>query len=775
MINTHKKMKRTLYLLVLLCYISVHGQSFNNSWLGHFSYNNVVNISLGSEKIYGASENAFFTYDLQSNEIKKFSTVDGLSGEQISTAYYSEAAQKYVLGYDNGLIEVFDAVTEEIRKVVDIVDKPTIPPNKKDLNHILEYNGTLYISTNYGISLYDINALEFGDTYFIGPNGSQIEVRQTTIFGEFIYAATNVGVFRAIVANDNLIDFSEWERVITSNWRGITAFGEDLYVVNNNRRIYKYNGTSFTPQLQIPQYATILEDLKINENHMVLVHDKEVHVYDSDLNEVVGIEALEDYPDIEFNSAWLLGNNIYLGTETEGILQTTFPMPSTANQILPDGPLLNNTFSITAIPNELWVVYGDYNGGYNPYPLDRRGVSHLQEMAWVNIPYMPEFDARSIVHATVNPSNTSEVYLSSFFSGILRIEDNEPVEILNLSNSGLETLNNGNPDYVDIRIGETKYDDNGDLWVLNSKVENGIKVLRSSGQWESYPVSEIIADPANGENGLSKIAISQGGVKFVATQSHGVLAFDETRSSGSRFLALSEDDEGNLPTTDVRALSVDQTGNLWIGTVRGIRVYFGADNIFEDSDPQTNDIIIVDEDGVPKELLFEQTVTDIEVDGSNNKWIATSASGVFYMSSDATETLAHFTKDNSPLPTNTVNNIEIDAETGRVYIATAKGLLSFQGTATGPKESLENVYAYPNPVRPGFSGNLTISGLTDNANVKITDIEGNLVFETTSEGGTLLWDLTAFGRHKVASGVYLILIASEDGSESKVTKVMVVR
>ncbi|EDP96649.1 T9SS type A sorting domain-containing protein [Kordia algicida OT-1] len=768
-------MRRSLYLLVLLCYISVHGQSFNNSWLGHFSYNNVVDISQGSGKIYGASENAFFTYDLQSNEIKKYSTVDGLAGEQISTAYYSESAQKYVIGYDNGLIEVFDAVTEEIRKVVDIVEKPTIPPNKKDLNHILEYNGIIYISTDYGISLYDINALEFGDTYFIGPDGSQIEVRQTTIFGEFIYAATNVGVFRAVVDNDNLIDFSEWQRVITSNWRGITAFGEDLYVVNNNRRIYKYNGTSFTPQLQIPQYATILEDLKINENHMVLVHDREVHVYDSDLNEVVGIEALEDYPDIEFNSAWLLGNSIYLGTETEGILQTTFPMPSAANQILPDGPLLNDTFSITAIPNELWVVYGDYNAGYNPYPLDRRGVSHLQEMSWVNIPYTPEYDARSVVHATVNPSNTSEVYLSSFFSGMLRIENNEPVEILNLSNSGLETLNNGNPDYVDIRIGETKYDENGDLWVLNSKVENGLKVLRSSGQWDSFPVSEIIPDPQNGENGLAKLEITDNGIKFFTTQSHGLIAFDDTRSSGSRFLSIGEETEGNLPANDVRALAVDLTGNLWIGTIRGIRVYFGADNIFEDSDPQTDDIIIVDEDGVPKELLFEQTVTDIEVDGSNNKWIATSASGVFYMSSDATETLAHFTKDNSPLPTNTVNNIEIDSETGRVYIATAKGLLSFQGTATGPKESLENVYAYPNPVRPGFSGNLTISGLTDNANVKITDIEGNLVHEATSEGGTMLWDLTAFGRHKVASGVYLILIASEDGSESKVTKVMVVR
>jgi ligand-binding sensor domain-containing protein len=768
-------MKRSLYLLLLLCSISVNGQSFENSWQGHYSYNNVVDISLGSNKIYAASENAFFTYDLQSNEIGKVSTVNGLSGESISTAHFSDATQKYILGYENGLIEIYFEDTKEVQKVVDIINKPTIPPNQKKLNHILEYNGLLYISTNYGISLYDINALEFGDTYFIGTNGSQIEVRQTTVLGEYIYAATNTGIYRALIANDNLIDFDQWERLITSNWMGIIAFGEDIYAVNTNRRLYKFNGTGFALESQIPQYATILEDLKVNNTYMTVVNDTKIHVYDSELVEVLEVDALEEYPDIEFNSALILNNNIYLGTEQEGMLEAAFPAPTTANQILPDGPLLNNVFSLKAIPNELWVVFGDYDTGYNPYPLDKRGVSHLQDLAWVNIPYTDEFDVRSLVHVTVNPSNTSQAFVSSFFSGILQIEDNVPTVILNTTNSDLESLDIGVPTYIDIRIGETKFDSNGDLWVLTSKVENGVKVLKSSGQWESFSVSEIIDDFLNGENALSKLEITDNGIKFIATQSNGVLAFDETRSEGSRFTSMTEEEEGNLPTTDVRSLALDKTGNLWIGTTNGIRVYFGAGSIFEDSNPQADEIIIVEEDGVPKELLFQQQVTDIEVDGSNNKWIGTSSSGVFYMSPDATETLAHFTKDNSPLASNIISDIEIDQESGLVYIGTVKGIVSFQGTATGPKETLEDVYAFPNPVRPGFNGNVSITGLTNNANVKITDIEGNLVYEATSEGGTLLWDLTAFGRHKVASGVYLVLIASEDGSETKVTKVMVVR
>jgi ligand-binding sensor domain-containing protein len=423
----------------------------------------------------------------------------------------------------------------------------------------------------------------------------------------------------------------------------------------------------------------------------------------------------------------------------------------------------------------LWVVYGDYDTSFNPYPLDDRGVSHLQDMAWVNIPYTPEYDAKSLVSVTVNPSNTSQVFISSFFSGILQIEDNMPVNVLNTTNSALESLDIGVPTYIDIRVGATQYDINGDLWVITSRIDNGVKVLRSGGQWESFSIQEAISDPLANELGMSNLEITDSGIKFIATQSHGVLAFDETRSPGSRYISLVEEEEGNLPSASVTALEVDKSGNLWIGTTNGIRVYFGADNIFNDSNPQTNEIIIVEEDGVPKELLFQQQLTDIEVDGSNNKWIGTSSSGVFYMSPDGTETLARFTKDNSPLPSNNVTDIEIDEETGRVYMGTTKGVVSFQGTATAPKETLDNVYAFPNPVRPGFSGNLSIAGLTNNANVKITDIEGNLVYEATSEGGTLLWDLTAFGRHKVASGVYLILIANEDGSETKVTKVMVVR
>jgi hypothetical protein len=127
------------------------------------------------------------------------------------------------------------------------------------------------------------------------------------------------------------------------------------------------------------------------------------------------------------------------------------------------------------------------------------------------------------------------------------------------------------------------------------------------------------------------------------------------------------------------------------------------------------------------------------------------------------------------LPSNSINDIDINNTTGEVFIATTKGLISFKGVATKASEDLNNVYVYPNPVRPGFEGTVKIAGLLDKANIKITDIEGNLVYETISEGGTIEWDTTAFGKYKVASGVYMIFISAQDGVETKVKKVMIIR
>ena len=231
----------------------------------------------------------------------------------------------------------------------------------------------------------------------------------------------------------------------------------------------------------------------------------------------------------------------------------------------------------------------------------------------------------------------------------------------------------------------------------------------------------------------------------------------------------------------MKSLALDKNGELWIGTQLGIRKITNPQSMFRNGNIQAESIIF-EQDGIARELLFEQIIWDIKVDDSNNKWIATNDGGVFYVSEDGQETIFNFTTDNSPLPSNTVVDIAIDESTGAVYFATEKGLMEFNSNITNAATDLTGLKVFPNPVRPEYGEvNVTIQGLTAGANVKITDIEGNLVYEMQNEtfdtggSGTIIWDTRTFAGNKVASGVYLLLVTGEDAVETKVEKLLIVR
>ena len=337
-----------------------------------------------------------------------------------------------------------------------------------------------------------------------------------------------------------------------------------------------------------------------------------------------------------------------------------------------------------------------------------------------------------------------------------------------------------NPGYIDIRIGKSSFDKNGILWLTNGKVDTALKSYDPQNDvWQTFSFSSIITNPTSDENGFSDLEIDQNNNKWIGSAKHGLIGF--STNNGSTILR-NIDHLNGLPNDFVTSIAVDKDNNVWIGTVLGLRVLYNTTNFFTTANPQAESIVILD-NGIPKELLFGQHITDIEVDGANNKWISTSDTGVFYLSPNGQNTIQHFTKDNSPLPSNSIADISIDSETGEVYFATPNGMVSFNSNITDGNENLDDVYAFPNPVKPEHIRNnpdlkVTISGLKkdDKSNVKITDISGNLVFDTTtSGGGTVEWDLSAFGKYKVSSGVYLVMVTTEDGSETTIEKIMVIR
>ena len=765
-------MKQIASIIAVMQVFFLQAQNFENNWTGYFSYASLKSISQGNDKIYAAAENSIFIYDLSTQETETISTINGLSGKEITTAYYSENYGLYVVGYKNGLIEIVIDGDENILKVVDIREKLTIPPDSKQINHFYEYNDKLYISTGYGISVYNMGTLEFGDTYYIGDLGGQIAVTQTTVFGDLIYASTsNNGIKSALVNDENIIDYQEWTTSSLGGYKGIQTLGTELYALNNTNILFKQD--SDLGFIEIDSFSSSVIDFGVQSNILTITTENTVQAFEEGYNLLAEVNNLMGY-DYTLQSGFYFNNIFYLGTSTLGMLVVP-ESPQEALQVLPAGPLYNQPFSIDASPGQLWVSYGDVDLTFNPFPLTRKGISNFKNEAWKNIKYdslidqLGVNDVNDLVYVKINPENPFVSYMSSYQKGLLKLNGQEPSILYNETNSPMDiALENEDEG---IRVYGADFDREQNLWFVQSKIDNGLLKLTPDGQFQTIDISNII--DAESELALSKVAVSRTGYVFFGAVENGLIGYNPTTN---QFNKIGEGlGSGNLPTTDIKALVFDNQNRLWIGTRKGLRVLYSVGSFFESGAETDAQPIIILEDGVPQELLFLQSITDIEVDGSNNKWISTATSGVFYLSSNGQETLFRFTSDNSPLPSDNVLDIAIDDSSGKVYFATNDGLVAFNGTSTAARDDLENVYAFPNPVRPNFTGNVTIKGLTAKANVKITDITGNLVFETTSEGGSVQWDTTAFGKYKVASGVYLILITSDDNLQTKVAKIMIIR
>ncbi len=758
-------------ILVLLLLIFQMGFAQNNAlWKGYFSYYGIKDMSQSANQFFAASENAVFSKQLQSSEIKTLNTIDGLSSNTISAIYYSASTNKTLIGYENGLLVVVDQKTTEIHPIVAIIEKQ-IAPNIKKINHFEEFGGKIYLSCDFGIAQFDANTLEFGDTYFIGANKPEIVVQQTAIWKGFIYAATAEGLKKAAITNPNLIDVNQWTIAINDSFDGVVGFGNALFAAKTNATVLKStNGTIFSNFGN--NVISNVVDIRATTTFLIVTTPASVLVFDTQLALKKQIYSYQiPFLNSVFSCATVLDDNLYLGTTENGVVSTNFDAFASFELISPSGPSSNNMFSINANSSNLWAVYGGYATFYQPR-FNAKGFSKYNaQSGWTNFPASIADGALDLVRTTVDPKNDSNIFISSYQSGLLKFENDVLKNHYDHTNSGLESLLlPAYPNFRSVMIEETAFDKNGKLWMTNSNVINGLKSLSPSGQWQSINMSSVISKLEN--SSLGKITIDKNDTKWIASLNDGLIGFNENNNLLKKISSGS--DSNSLPTTAVQAIAIDNRNQIWIGTRLGLRIISSVDS-FLDSAPLVATPIIIDDNGIGQELMYNQFITDIVVDGANNKWIGTFGAGVFLVSTNGQETLQHFTSENSPLPSNNLNDIDINPTTGEVFFATDKGLVSFKGTAIKASENLENVVIYPNPIRPEFEGTVKITGLLNKANIKITDLEGNLVFEKIAEGGSIEWDTTAFGKYKVASGVYMVFIAAQDGVETKVKKIMIVR
>ena len=324
-----------------------------------------------------------------------------------------------------------------------------------------------------------------------------------------------------------------------------------------------------------------------------------------------------------------------------------------------------------------------------------------------------------------------------------------------------------------------KYDAAGDLWVFNSLTDNPMKRFTpSTGEWSEFPHGEL-ANPANYELAHAFISPTNGRMWFTNNYYATTRLFsydfakDSLVSYGPRYV----NQYGSpIAPNYLFCCTEDRKGNVWIGTDMG-PLYLSAESIRDGSATFTQYAVPRNDGTNYADLLLAGIDTRaIAVDGGNRKWIGTNTNGVFLISGDNNTQVEHFTTDNSPLPSDIVQGIAVDGTTGTVYFATDKGLCSYRGDATEPSAEIvkENVYAYPNPVRPGYTGPITIVGLTLNADIKIVTANGTLVNQGTSTGGSYTWDGCDLEGRRVASGVYMVETATADGGKGTVCKIAIV-
>ena len=756
-------------------------------WETYFSYNSIPSIAEGVNEIYFASYNSIFSYNIFNSQIEKFDTLNELSGDKISAFYHSENNNLIAIGYSSGFLQIINLNSNSIINIYDILNKPTIPADRKKINHFYQNEDDLLISTGYGISVYDINAFEFGDTYYIGDFASMLNISSTIVEENYIYASSpDLGIFRANLES-NLIDFNSWQAIYSGNIY-------ELLINENNILFYDDFNLMSIRNEEIITLSTLQNEIKnvsINDSKIIIISEDNCIIYNNDLSQILNLFESETYMTI-FNDGIIKNNKTYIATEEKGVLVIE-NSNNGFSYLKPDGPLENNIFSVETLNNHTWVSFGSYSEYFNPYPLKYSGVSSYDENleGWFNITKdsIPN-QAVNLNNISINPFDNNNVFISSFHGGLIEMDNFNFTELYDNNNSGLETLLTSDSEYESIRISDIEFDENGDLWVLNSRVDNPLKSFSlDNNSWNSYDFTEIINDGFQDELGFNDIEIDDYGNKWIASLRSGLIGFNNN-SGNIRLRKVFSQDQSDMPSSYVKSIAVDNNNHLWIGTVQGLRVLYNTSNFFDASVVTTQKIVIL-EDGIPRELLEQQYITDIEVDGANNKWVGTIGSGVFYFSPNGQQTIYHFTKENSPLPSNNINDISVNSVNGKVYFATDRGLVSFNTGSSSSSENFSNAFVYPNPVRPEFNTQLDkikIKGLTENVNIKITDIAGNLVAEAQSninsryrnfnleiDGGTAFWNGKNLRNQNVASGVYILMLSDLESYETKILKLMIIR
>lgn len=764
-------------IVFLLSALPYQAQVGMGQWRMHIPPNNAKGIVIANNAVYMALEKGMLEYDLEAGEKTLWTAANFLSSPTLTAIGHEPESNTVIIGYSNGNVDLL--VNQEIINIPAIVQASI--SGIKTINNIKTYQGRAYLSTGFGIVVINPERKEVADTYF--PTGGNEPIIDVAFKNDRIFAVTKNSVFVGELSNNFLVDQTQWSVVeeisdysATGKYNSIINYDNELYLgyndeIYNSDTVFQFKNDTLIAVLDGVELFNLVE----TNNQLLICTDGATMVFNEDLEELARIYqyAHNSFPgpvDVVHK-----GDYYYIADRRAGLVRVRNNNNTT--HITFEGPANASAYRVDWQNGTLAVVGGGVIG-VNP-TFSQAGGFVKQGEKWTSYTrtthdLVSEMDFRDFISVAVNPVNTDQVAFGTYsrYPVLLSEQEEKALDTFTIENSSLENTGFGNGLSF---VSDLVFDRSSNLWVLNGVTQRPLKVRSEEGVWFDYHLGSSASNKFT-----RRLVIDHNGVKWAAVDGAGIVAYDdkgtlEDESDDETRIINNGSNTGNLPSNTVYGLAVDHNNHLWIGTEEGIRVLYNTTNIFNADPGEYNAQQLLVEFGENVEVVLGGThVTSIAIDGANRKWVGTENAGVFLFSSDGLSVVRNYTRQNSALLSNTILDLTIDQSNGEVYMVTDEGLISYRSDASRGDNSYSNVNVFPNPVYPDYFGPITIQGIAEDSDVRITDISGKLVYQTVSNGGTATWDGNTLQGSRATTGVYLIwtTVQKENAKGRKVGKVV---
>ncbi len=769
-------------LLLLLLTFAAKGQVAVGQWRDHNSFVSAHSVCAGGERVYAATRMAMYYYDRATYATQPLTKQSGLTDVGIGTLGYSEAEDCLVVAYGNSALDIRQGST--VTHIADI--RHSSISGDKQIYHVRFQGGKVYLATGFGIVVVDLGRKEIEETYYLGENGTRKTIYDVAFTDSLMVAATDEGILCAPKEGSNLRIADNWQPDTLTPLHGMSV---RMLEVSRGRLVAAAcsdNPDSMTVFYQQDDGSwgswgkSHVESLRCHNGYILLNHRDHIEIFDETYQQVTDLTSLPTYGVLAWDADIDADGTLWLGHVWAGLLRVPLGY-AVGYPHHPEGPVTDdNVYSLTTTTDRLYVCPGGKQPTYEASSIEGgMAIYDNGDKAWTSM-RRGDMTARfmDVLQVAVDPKDPAHASATAWGYGVLDIQDDEVQALYDETNTDGALTAYQSGDYRHLRVSGLAYDDQGNLWVTNSLVDNGLAVRYRDGEWASFDISRLFSGLRDEQLEIDKIIWdSVNGYKWFAGRANRIYVHD-----GEGQMAYVNPNNGSkLETHSVTCLVQDRSGDLWFGTDKGIKVIYDGYRAFGNGgngelSPVSCSNILYSEDGIYEYLMAYEGITCMAVDGANRKWVGTSNNGLYLISADGQEELAHFTTANSPLYSDKIATVAVHPETGIVYIGTAYGLQSYRATATAAgSQPAANIYAFPNPVRPGYDGPIAIKGFTRDALVHITDARGHTVYSTTAQGGQALWYGKTSNGDPVATGTYYVFASDSMGKMRSVTKILIVR